>query len=298
MMSVIGFVMDADFLECRGIGRAEWVKLCSAYSHLNQQPELLLRVFDYIKDRGLQIDSRHVIVNLVTTEFGQDDIEIIPTIEAYRAIAHNSGEFAGGEVVEEGPETTINYNGFNLTAPKYIVYSVKRFVNGLVVEWKAKEYLTENVVLDSLQQPVSFWRQRPIGQLTIRAEAQALRRAFKSIDNYTAEELSVPASANALTGKRIADGDLSPAAGSNALDTVDSMLCDIDNSDIDSEAAEAPETEKTGEVVEVVIEKITRAKTIKEMDAAVMNLPNLEHQEMNEILNAYQAQKAELLNAG
>lgn len=285
-------LFDAELLERRGIGRATWMKLCSAYPQLIQQPDLLLRVYDYINDRGLLIDSRHVVVNLVQSDFGQYDIEIIPTIEAYRAIAHNSEDFAGGEVVEEGPETTIDYNGFELTAPKYIVYSVKRFVNGQLAEWKAKEYLTENIVLDQSYQPVNFWRQRPIGQLTIRAEAQALRRAFKSIDNYTAEELSLHGRDNneALSGKRIAGGDLSYEAGPAALDRLTDRT---DSTDIDVNEPQAPV--KTGEVVEEVLEQLAAARTIEELEKAVNDLPALEHQETNKILRAYQEHQDKLL---
>lgn len=150
--------------------------------------KFLLQLVDYCQKSGLDPMSGHVFAEVWTLEDGKQTLRIMTTIHGYRHIAHATGEYGGVDAPKYGKETTFNLGYTKIDAPEWVEVTVYRITNGMKVGITAREYFIENVVVDYENNPVSFWRDRPIGQLTVRAESQALRKAFSATDSYTPEE--------------------------------------------------------------------------------------------------------------
>jgi phage recombination protein Bet len=104
---------------------------------------------------------------------------LMPGIGTYRSDAASSGQYAGKDEPEFGPDTTREFDGMRVTFPLWCRVTVRRFVHGDARLFTAKELWVENYATGKEKKGVNdMWRKRPYGQLAKVAEAQALRMAF------------------------------------------------------------------------------------------------------------------------
>ena len=140
---------------------------------------------------------------------------ILPGIASYRIDAARTGTYAGINEPEFGPEITKQLGNTKFTFPEYCKITVKKLLNGQVIEFSAIEYWIENYATQSKDksEPNAMWSKRPRGQLAKCAEAQALRKAFpeavsdiptfEEMEGKTLEEAEYERIKNNITEKGI-----------------------------------------------------------------------------------------------
>lgn len=127
---------------------------------------------------------------------------VMPGIGLYRIQAERSGEYAGCSEPVFGPPKVLKIkyqedeNGpekeRDFEYPEWCRMTVRRMVNGQIVEFTHTEYWIENYATKSRysKEPNAMWTKRPRGQIAKCTEAQCLRKAFPSIGAQpTAEEM-------------------------------------------------------------------------------------------------------------
>lgn len=139
---------------------------------------------------------------------------VMPGVGLYRIQADRSGNYAGAQEPEFGPDLTQTFNGVEITFPQWCKYTLSKLMpNGTIVEFSAKEYWLENYATagrDS-QAPNAMWKKRPYGQLAKCAEAQALRKGWPEIGQQpTAEEMEGK-SLDVNEGKEHSQGSQQPS---------------------------------------------------------------------------------------
>lgn len=178
-------------MKARGISPMQWALICSKLNKINPQtyPAFIFQAYDYAKVRGLDIMSDHIFAD-VRFANNVPALRIMTTIQGYRHIAHSSGEFAGVDAPVYGPTVEIVMpNGSKLVGAEWIEVTVYRLLpSGERAGITAREYLIENIAYDNKGNPGPMWKKRPNGQLNVRAEAQAHRKAFSKCDAYTDDE--------------------------------------------------------------------------------------------------------------
>ena len=127
-------------------------------------------------------------------------------IGLYRIQAERSGNYAGvsepeyGNTIEgtfikinKDHKEQIKREEIKISYPEWCKISVRKIVQGNIVEFTAKEYWLENYskLNKSSTAPNAMWMTRPFGQLAKCTEAQALRKAFPELipQQPTAEEM-------------------------------------------------------------------------------------------------------------
>lgn len=159
--------------------------------------ESIKMVVEYCKAAELDPLQKpvHIVPMSVKNQYGKYDMKdtVMVGIGLYRIQAARSNQYAGVGEPEFGSDITVNLGGVNMTYPEYCKITVKKMVNGAIVEFTAKEYWLENYATagrDS-QVPNMMWKKRPYGQLAKCTEAQALRKAFPEFVSQqpTAEEM-------------------------------------------------------------------------------------------------------------
>jgi phage recombination protein Bet len=125
---------------------------------------------------------------------GRDDYEwrdvVMPGIGLYRIQASRTGELAGIDEPEFGPDMPMPGRG-DLTVPSWCKVTVYRMIGGTRVPFTACEYWLENYATAGRDSdgPNAMWLRRPRGQIAKCAEAQALRKAFPELGSQpTADE--------------------------------------------------------------------------------------------------------------
>lgn len=131
---------------------------------------------------------------------------VMPGIGLYRIQAERSGEYAGCSEPEFGPTQKLSWKEkyqedenapqqereVSFEYPEWCRMSVRRMVNGQIVEFAHKEFWIENYATKGrhAKQPNAMWFKRPRGQIAKCTEAQLLRKGFPSIGAQpTAEEM-------------------------------------------------------------------------------------------------------------
>ena len=146
----------------------------------------------------------------------------IVAIDGYRAIAHRTGLYCGGESSIE-----LDDKGFPIAA----TYTAKKLIQSHICSFQATIYYDEAVqtIKDydtGNQVPNSMWLKRPKGQLIKCAEAAALRMAFPEdlSGTYVEDELTP----ETLT---INQGEVLPPAPEPkaTLDQIDTLIDLVDN---------------------------------------------------------------------
>lgn len=169
-------------------------------------------VWSYCKARGLDPMLRpvHLVPMQVKTNRTDKDgkavyesrKQVMPGIATYRIEAARTGEYAGMSEPEFGAAITetIEESDYKnkgkkctFTYPEWCKITVKKIVQGMVVEFTAKEYWKENYATSSRWSkiPNEMWQKRAYGQLAKCTEAQVLRKAFPEAvpHQYTKEEM-------------------------------------------------------------------------------------------------------------
>lgn len=200
-----------------GIEKHTWSALKTVVYN-DAKDESIKLVIDYCKAH--QLDPLQKPVHIVQSgsynaqnKWVSKD-SIWPSIGLYRIQAERSGKYAGlsEPIYGETINTTfikINKNGskeeVQVSYPEWCKITVKKIVQGNVVDYTVKEFWLENYAKFNSKStaPNSMWSNRPFGQLAKCAEAQALRKAFPEIitQQPTAEEME---------GKFIEEKDITP----------------------------------------------------------------------------------------
>lgn len=185
----------------RGIDESTWTALCTSV-YPGAKPESVLLAVDYCNARGLDVMLKPVhlvpmsVKNAQNGNYEWRDVPM-PGVGLYRIQAERTGNYAGAEAPEMGPDVTKEFQDKNgrkvaITFPEWCKYTVHKIVGGRVVSYTALEYWEENYATDSKDStaPNSMWKKRPRGQLAKCAEAQALRKGWPEIGQEpTAEEM-------------------------------------------------------------------------------------------------------------
>lgn len=154
--------------------------------------ESIKMVFNYCTSRNIDPLLKAVhIVPMWNKNTGKEEDTIMPGIGLYRIIAARSGHYAGMSEPTFGPMVTDKVGSITITYPEWCMVIVKKFIQGHIVEFPAKEYWIENYAGKGKDPtPNAMWQKRKFGQLAKCAEAQALRKAFPEVGyDYTYEEL-------------------------------------------------------------------------------------------------------------
>lgn len=197
------------------------------------KPESIKLVIGYCRAGGYDpmLKPVHIVPMQVKTgqknKYGDDEYEtrdvIMPGVGLYRTQAARTGEYAGVSEPEFGPTQKIAYKGVEwvdsgekrpdgkaknvkkffdaeITYPEWCKVTVRRLVQGHLVDFWAREYWLENYTPagKSSTAPNAMWKKRPYGQLAKCAEAQALRKGFP--------EAGAEPTADEITGKSLDDG--------------------------------------------------------------------------------------------
>lgn len=150
-------------------------------------------VLSYCRAAGLDPMTKPVhIVPMWDSKAKQMRDVVMPGIELYRTKAARSGAYAGVTEPEFGPTVTGKVGGVEISYPEWCRVTVKRLLEGNLIEFTAKEYWLENYATagKDTQAPNAMWKKRPFAQLAKCAEAQALRKGFPEVGAQpTADEM-------------------------------------------------------------------------------------------------------------
>lgn len=190
-------VVTNQVLAERGVDVATWSALKNSI-YPGAKDESVLMALDYCRAR--QLDPLMKPVHLVPmyikdSKTGKGEMRdvVMPGVGLYRIQADRSGNYAGADEPEFGPDVTQVLSGVEVTFPQWCKYTVhKRMPSGEIVQFSAKEYWSENYATAGrdTSAPNAMWKKRPYGQIAKCAEAQALRKGWPEIGQQpTAEEM-------------------------------------------------------------------------------------------------------------
>lgn len=186
-----------DVLAIRGIDEVTWSALKNSI-YPGAKDESVMMAVDYCRARQLDplLKPVHLVpMSVKDSKSGRNEWRdvVMPGIGLYRIQADRSGDYAGANEPEFGPDVTQTLSGVEVTFPQWCKYTVsKRMASGEIVEFSAKEYWIENYATGGrdTSAPNAMWKKRPYAQLAKCAEAQALRKAWPEIGQQaTAEEM-------------------------------------------------------------------------------------------------------------
>lgn len=248
------FAAQFPMLAQRGIDEPTWNALCNTI-YPGANPDSVVMAIDYCKARGFDVMLKpvHLVPMQVTDARTKEKVwrdVPMPGIGMYRIQADRSGNYAGADEPEFGPDVTEEYpDPYNasvkikVTYPQWCKYTVYKTVNGQRVAFHALERWKENYATQSSKTecPNSMWRKRPYGQLAKCTEAQALRKAWPEIGSEpTAEEME----GKEIVLNEIAISAAEPPKASRALDAIRGQASQPVTIDQD------PPTEQQGAVVD------------------------------------------------
>ena len=193
--SVVPFKISIPSLE---MAEAELIAVLTSSIYPGAKVESVKLVISYCKAGNLDPLQKPVHIVPMDVPTGRKDSDgwdikekrdvVMPGIGLYRIQAVRTSEYAGISEPEFGDERTIE----GVTYPQWCRITVRRIVQGRIVEFTAKELWLENYATKGRKskEPNAMWSKRPYAQLAKCAEAQALRKAFPEIGAQpTAEEM-------------------------------------------------------------------------------------------------------------
>lgn len=188
-------------IAARGIDAAQWSALESTVYPGAKRESILLAV-DYCLSRKLDVMLKpvHLVpMQVKNAQTGQSEWRDVPMpgVGLYRIQAERTGNYAGADAPEMGPDITKTFRDKNgkevtVTFPEWCKYTVHKLMGDRLVSYTALEYWEENYATDSSRSnaPNKMWQKRVRGQIAKCAEAQALRKAWPEIGQEpTAEEM-------------------------------------------------------------------------------------------------------------
>lgn len=197
------------------IGPTEWRVLVDQIFPSAKTPEAVMMALSYCRARNLDIYKRPVhIVPMWSSAKGEMVETVWPGIAEIRTTAARTGEYAGIDAVEFGPDVTKMFTGKDrkgndisreVTFPQWASVVVYRIVKGHRHAYHSKIYWEETYAsTGKTDVPNDMWSRRPRGQFDKCLEAAALRKAFP-------EEVGSMYAAEEMEGKTI-EGAISSAA--------------------------------------------------------------------------------------
>lgn len=197
---------DERIEERYGVDRSAWRALVEMIFPAAEDPNIIVLALSYCKQRGLDIFKRPVhIVPMYNKKLGKMVPTVWPGVSELRTTAFRTGQYAGCDAIEFGPEKTETFTGKVKnkdgweTVSKTVTYhewarlTVYRMVGGQRCPFVGpKVYWKEDYADQSGSGvPNRMWEERSSGQHEKVAEAAALRRAFPEEigGEYAAEEM-------------------------------------------------------------------------------------------------------------
>lgn len=180
--------------EERGLSQAEWRVLRDAIFPSAETDEAVCMAVDYCKARNLDIFKKPVhIVPIWDKKKGKLVETVWPGIAELRTTAARTGDYAGKDAPEWGPDRTQDFDGnVKATFPEWCRVTVYKIVRGHRVGYTGEVYWLETYASKGkTNTPNEMWRKRARGQLAKCAEAEALRAAFPEEigGEHSAEEM-------------------------------------------------------------------------------------------------------------
>lgn len=174
-----------------GLSQGDWLALVDAIYPNAKTAESVILALSYCRRRNLDPFKRPVhIVPIWTREKNGYVDTIWPGIGELRTTAHRTGQFAGMNRTEFGPDQTEEFQPLDksgrpsgkphrVTFPAWAQVTVQRRVGDHIVNFAGPEvYWLETYAQTRDGCPNEMWRKRPRGQIAKCAEAAALRAAF------------------------------------------------------------------------------------------------------------------------
>ncbi len=200
--------MNAAIAEEYELTPAGWRVLVNQTFPNARTPDAILMALEYCRSRNLDILKRPVhIVPMWSSEKGAMVETVWPGISEIRTTAARTGEYAGIDEIEFGPDIRkkfignvkekgkwINDKEIDITFPEWVRVTVYRMIKGQKCAFTTpKTYWMEMYAIQgSGDLPNATWQRRVHGQAAKCVEAAALRMAFpEEVGNdYSAEEMS------------------------------------------------------------------------------------------------------------
>ncbi len=199
-----------------GVDRAGWKTLTDAIFPSARSVDSIVLALSYCRARKLDIFKRPVhIVPMWDSKRGGYVETIWPGIGELRTTAFRTGQYAGCDEAEFGPETEATFTGrvksgnewidksVTVKFPTWCRVTVYRELAGRCKFVGPKVYWLESyATIGNTDLPNEMWAGRASGQIEKVAEAGALRKAFP-------EETGDMATAEEMEGRRLID-DVAP----------------------------------------------------------------------------------------
>lgn len=190
-----------------GVNKASWNVLVGAIYPAAKSVDSVVMALSYCTARKLDPFKKPVhIVPMWDSQRGQMVETVWPGISEIRTTAFRTGQYAGCDAIEEGPQVTKTFTGrvgrrgheqevtVELTFPEWGRMTVYRNLEGVKCKFVGpKVYWLETYARQGKTDvPNEMWQKRKEGQFEKCVEAAALRKAFpEEIGNdYSAEEMS------------------------------------------------------------------------------------------------------------
>lgn len=192
--------------ERTGCTPAQWRVLTDAIFPSAKSAAAIVLAIQYCAARKLDVFKRPVHVVPMWNSALNAEVETIwPGINELQVTAARTGQWAGMDQPEWGPETTRTFSGevgpknakkrvdLPITFPEWCSVTVYRMIAGQKCGFAEPVYWMESYARTSKwsEVPNAIWQQRVRGQLHKNAKAASLRAAFpeEAGNDYTAEEM-------------------------------------------------------------------------------------------------------------
>jgi phage recombination protein Bet len=178
-----------------GIDRLQWIVLTEVIFPNAASERAIEMALAYCKVRNLDVFKRPVHIVQVHDNVAMRSIDTVwPGISELRTTAMRTGQFAGFDEAEFGPEQEERIGDIMVRYPEWARCTVYRILSGMRVAFVGPKVFWLETYGREVQDAISpnvIWRRRPKGQLEKCAEAAALRRAFPEElgSEYAAEEI-------------------------------------------------------------------------------------------------------------
>lgn len=271
---------QVQWLSSRGIDRVTWSALTNSVFPGAEFASVAM-YHDYCTARKLDPLKKpaHIVPmpvrNAQTGKTVWRDV-IMAGIYEHRTTAMRTGEYAGQDEIEYGPNKTFDFGGQKIEAPEWAKATVYRIIGGQRCPFTDKVYFDEAAATKKDGQLNSMWTKRKRGQIAKCAEAGALRKGFP-------EELGGQQTIEEMEGAVAAEPiDITPAKQTEVAQA---------NAAIETQQDNEPETS----VLDLIIGQLNKAADRQQLDIVLSDAQvyELEPQQREQITAVH----AERVNA-